>query len=291
MIVREKSVSLSGTIVNAYLVVLSIFYLISFIGNRRYLSREKMAVIVAVTLCILVIVAIIVGRKKAKVLLMSVKDFIQERDAFTTGMLLVLFVSMIVSILCVAPNDADTTLNNVIRNVTQMESFYAVLATLLHIDAGVFAYYVAPVFLLPFYFFSYWEIGKVFAGTEKEKLTWFELVVCFIYWMSVITENQAVFMGVFQNCWNGYTLLMSNLLPLLVAACIQLLKETDSTSEEKEGKWKVSIWNLIRIVAIVIVAGFMHVRGSFYSVLVIALTIFIFLMRKGYRYGITLRNH
>lgn len=96
-----------------------------------------------------------------------------------------------------------------------MEAYYAVNSLLCSLHPAKFIRILLPFFLMFFYGIVYQSWGTFLFGDNKKKRVTFLALVGMLYATALVAER-AVMFGIFQNSWNGGTLLFAGLVPMLV---------------------------------------------------------------------------
>lgn len=96
-----------------------------------------------------------------------------------------------------------------------VEAYYAVNSLLCRLHPAKFIRILLPCFLMLFYGMVYQQWARyLFGESQKERVTFLALV-CLLYATALVAER-AIMFGVFQNSWNGGTLLFAGVVPMVV---------------------------------------------------------------------------
>ena len=164
-----------------------------------------------------------------------------------------------------------------------IDMFYAVNADITDLEVPIFVHIVLPIFLLGFFYAVSWEVGGYFFKEKLEDRGLFSVFSMILYTVCMCTNRTASF-GVFQNIWNGATMLCCCMLPLVAIWGLRLL----DTVERKE---KLDLRMIIVGILTIISAQLMLTKGALLSVLSLMCCVGIYIVRKGWeRFGAT-RKH
>ncbi len=301
---RKQKKGISEVFTNGYLLMLAVFWIVSvaMIWKKQPLSILS-GTWMLLTL-VLSVAAIIVGWRQIREIFKEIKTA-QKRERYV--LFIVLLASMVISIGFTRPHFADATAEIVDISVktdsmyaydeytgylsdfamdghefSPIEMLYAVATEITDMQSIVVIYYILPVFLLLFFAFGFWRIGRQLFSEEKN-IVRFELAVIAIYWMTTYLEGQSMVTGIFLNSWNGITLLSCVLLPIIWGNCIEWFKNAQ--------KETMTVWHKIEKICMAFVsllaAQLTYDKGGFYVILMLALCVVVMIVGKGYEYGIT----
>lgn len=164
-----------------------------------------------------------------------------------------------------------------------IDMFYSVNADITEIEAPIFVHIVLPVFLLGFFFASAWEVGGYFFGEKLEDRGLFTVFSMILYTVSMCS-NRTYFIGVFQNIWNGATMLCCCMLPLVVIFGFRLL---DTVERKEKPDIQVIIMGILTIVS----AQLMLTKGALLSMMSLMCCVGIYIIRKGWERLDAIRKH
>lgn len=170
-----------------------------------------------------------------------------------------------------------------LKQYSPIEMFYAVNVDVSGMEVPIFVHSFLPIFLLAFFYASTWEIGGVVFRGKPEERGLFVVFAMILYTVS-IGADRAVSFSVFQNIWNGATMLCCCILPLVVASGFEII---DSIQQKKRLDYEMIVMVILTIVA----AQLMLARGAVLSVLSLICCVGIYVIRKGWeRFG-SVRKH
>lgn len=164
-----------------------------------------------------------------------------------------------------------------------IDMFYAVNADITEIEVPIFVHIVLPVFLLGFFFASAWEVGGYFFREKLEERGQFTVFTMILYTVCMCS-NRTVSFAVFQNIWNGATMLCCCMLPLVAIFGLHLL----DVAERKE---KLDLQMIIVGILTIVSAQLMLTKGALLSVLSLMCCVGIYIIRKGWERLDAIRKH
>lgn len=155
-----------------------------------------------------------------------------------------------------------------------IDMFYAVNADVAGMESTIWIHIFLPAFLLLFFYAVAWEVsGVLFCGKTEERGLF--VVFSMILYTVSIGADRAVSFSVFQNIWNGATMLCCCILPLIAVFGFRLL-------EAAEQKKKPNIQTVILEILTIITAQLMLTKGAVLSVFSLICCVGIFIIRKGW---------
>ncbi|MDD6157417.1 MAG: DUF6077 domain-containing protein [Lachnospiraceae bacterium] len=170
-----------------------------------------------------------------------------------------------------------------LKQYSPIEMFYAVNVDVSGMEVPIFVHSFLPIFLLAFFYASTWEISGVLFRGKPEERGLFVVFAMILYTVS-IGADRAVSFSVFQNIWNGATMLCCCILPLVVAFGFEII---DSIQQKKKLDYEMIVMVILTIVA----AQLMLAKGAVLSVLSLICCVGIYVIRKGWeRFG-SVRKH
>lgn len=164
-----------------------------------------------------------------------------------------------------------------------IDMFYAVNADITNIEVPIFVHIVLPVFLLCFFYAVTWEVGSYFFKEKIDDRGLFSVFAMILYTVCMCT-NRTVSFGVFQNIWNGATMLCCCMLPLVAVCGLRLL-------DMVERKEKLDLQMIIVGILTIIAAQLMLTKGALLSVLSLMCCVGIYIVRKGWERFDAIRKH
>lgn len=164
-----------------------------------------------------------------------------------------------------------------------IDMFYAVNVELSGMEVALLIHTISPVFLLAFFCASAWEVGGIILRNKLEEKGLFVVFSLILYTVS-IGADRALSFSLFQNVWNGATMLCCCILPLTVAWGFHFL-------EGIEQKVKVDSRELVLGTLTIVVAQLMLARGAILAILSLICCVGVFVLRKGWEKFGSIRKH
>ncbi|MBQ8279998.1 MAG: hypothetical protein IJZ23_09185 [Roseburia sp.] len=271
--------SVAETLTNGYLSMMALFFAAAFLAMKLGWSLSMLSWIWIPLIAIFVSMLAIVWRKAHGA----------AKPAVNRVLVIGMVLTVVVSIGFTRPYAEDATLeivnsavaaNHLVQSFAPIEMLYASFAKFTGLESATVLYYVFPIFLLGFFFAGIWRLGSALFD-EEEKVAEFELFVIGIYWMTAFLEGQSVVTGIFLNSWNGLTWLSCFVMPVVLANCLEWMKQAEA------GKMQGMIKKIGMAVIMLLAGQLTNEKGGFYVALMLFLAIAVIIVRKGYDYGIT----
>ena len=292
---------------DGYFLMFAMFFALAFPAIKVGTSLTGIAKVWLALMVVISLAAVLLCGRKGMVWLKKMVCFWKNSDA-TVKMVAGCFVALVVvSILFVQPHVGDYTVSIVdmavatdtmygyhpytgfaypviptANVVSPIEMLYAVTANLTGMQPALLIQFVLPVFLQIWFLTVYCRIGNLLFEDEK-KISIFIVLALVLHTVPLYIQNQALAAGIFQNPWNGQTLLGCCVLPMIFGTCYAI-------AQKAECDWKPKFAEILRemiIIAVLIFsAQLVYVKGIYYSVIQLVIMIAVILLRKGYRrYG------
>lgn len=306
-IFRKEKKCVSEILTNGYLITLGIFCVIAVVLIQQRQSLLVMSKVWMVVIGVLSILAFVLGRNVIKNILEESKLFWKSGKKF---MLIMMFISMVVSVTCTKPSVEDITVLIVDTAVetdtmylvnpysgygigtldtehaiSPIEMFYALSVMLTGADSQVVIYYLIPIMQLIVFFLVMWRMACGLFKKEEQRV-WFEIVTTAIYWMTVCVKDHTLLTGIFVNSWNGLTVLSCIILPLALSMIIKWMQQAENGMNCITARLE----KCVLAMALVLAGQLTHSKGGFYVMLMLFLCAAVMIVRGGDTYGIKARS-
>ena len=169
-----------------------------------------------------------------------------------------------------------------------IEMLYVVISNITGIAPAFLIQFLMPIFLQTWFCTVYWHVGSKLLEDEQKNAIFMALILI-LHLSPLYMQGQSLAAGVFQNVWNGQTLLCCCVLPEMFLWGFMLKKRVWN-----DCGWKISeiLKEISALIAIMLSAQLLYIRGIYYISIMLVLWIVVILIQKGcQRYGTASENY
>ncbi len=313
-ITKKEKTSTSDIFVNGYFFMMAVFMVVAVPAIRQGLDLSQLARIWLIISGIISGVSLLLCWREGIIWLKQIGIFIRKSRKMTKVVAGCFVAATLMTVFFVKPHVDDYTVSIVdtavdtdrmygyhpytgdayavppVMNVNApIEMLYAVVVCLSGVSASILIQFLLPVILQAWFFLIYWRIGSLLFEEEEERVGVFLLVSGILHWLPVCTEKIGLAVGIFQNPWNGQTLLGCCVLPGIFYQCLFILKKCKSGMA---GKGLELVKQSCLLVVMCLSAQLAYIRGAYYAGIMLGLFVVIAVVGKGILgYGITLKDY
>lgn len=313
-ITGDKKKSMTVAYINGFVAMLAAFWCVAVLFLYRGCTLKKLSLVWLLATIAICGISVITNRTKIAEYFKNTNQ--EKKTKITRAAMLVSVVLVLISVLFIEPQKeqtVETVATSVATNTTYVyqpytgeqypmtqtekifspyEMLYAVIALVSGLHPAFLIKMVLPLFIIPFFMGCYWELSCFLFEHEKKKVFFFLLTEA-IYFVPVYTAIDAPVTGIFRSCWNGSVLLNSCILPYSFLLVLQAFE--GSFGDKKKDRAGMDKHPCVRFFGLTILtciaAQLLDYNGWLYMILVILLTVFALIVRKGYQHVRVLDRH